>query len=68
MVRGAVLLSQELAQIELTEKGITIQIFQQSLARVSSSIKAEHKQFLKESYPIFKEAKVIDDIFFHLGL
>lgn len=59
---------QESAQKELTENGITLQSFRQSLARVSSSIKAEHKQFLKDNYPIFREAKAIDDIFFHLGL
>ncbi len=58
---------QELAQVELTREGVTVENFRQSLARLSSSIKAEHESFLKGKYATFKKAEAIEDIFFHLN-
>ena len=58
---------QESAQAELTRKGVTVQDFRQSLARLSSSIKAEHEKFVKEKYDTFQKAKSIEEIFVHLN-
>ncbi len=58
---------QESAETELTRKGVTVEDFRRSLARLSSSIKAEHEKFVKEKYDTFQKAKSIEEIFVHLN-
>ena len=58
---------QESAETELTREGVTVKDFRRSLARLSSSIKAEHEKFVKEKYDTFKKAESIEDIFVHLN-
>ncbi|XP_064396189.1 uncharacterized protein LOC135343148 [Halichondria panicea] len=58
---------QESAQAELTREGVTVENFRQSLARLSSSIKAEHEKFVKKKYDTFQKAKSIEEIFVHLN-
>ncbi len=59
---------QKSAEAELKRKRVTVEDFRRSLARLSSSIKAEHENFLKGKYATFKNAESIEDIFFHLNL
>ncbi len=52
---------------EITEKGVTVSLFRQTLMTMPSSIKNENKDFIKSNYSLFEEAKSIESIFVHLN-
>ncbi len=52
---------------EIDETRITVTQFRRKLMIMPSSIKSEHKNFIKSNYSLFEEAKSIESIFVHLN-
>ncbi len=61
------MLLQKIALNEITEKGVTVRDFRQTLMILPSSIKNENKHFIKSNYSLFKKAESIEDIFLYLS-
>ncbi len=58
---------QKIALNEITEKGVTVSDFRQTLMIMPSSIKNENKDFILSKYSLFEVAKSIEIIFLHLN-
>ncbi len=58
---------QNIALKEITEKGVTVTDFCQTLMTLPSSITSENKDFIISKYSLFKKAVSIESIFVHLN-
>ena len=52
---------------EVTEKGVTVTEFRQTLMTLPSPITSENEDFIMSKYSCFEEAKSIESIFVHLN-
>ncbi len=58
---------QNIALKEITEKGVTVTDFHQTLMTLPSCMKNENKDFIISKYSLFKKAESIESIFVHLN-
>ena len=52
---------------EVTENGVTVTEFRQTLMTLPSPITNENEDFIKSKYPLFEDAKSVESIFLHLN-